>query len=127
MFTGSSLSTPAPSKREISSLEDDDDYLDRPRKKIFTTNPVPPPFVKQRDFAYGPGAADRLREGVAWALEVQRCEEEREAEMRRRRDESLAKFEAELRAKRNQETTPQGVALPRVPLASQNGEMIHGK
>ncbi|QRV83989.1 Tyrosine kinase family catalytic domain protein [Ceratobasidium sp. AG-Ba] len=40
---GSFFSSLAPPKREISPLEDDEDYLDRPRKKIFTTNPVPPP------------------------------------------------------------------------------------
>ncbi|KAB5596367.1 hypothetical protein CTheo_4 [Ceratobasidium theobromae] len=124
MFTTSSFAAPAPPKREISSLEDDDDYLDRPRKKIFTTNPVPPPFVKRRDFAYGPGAAERMKEGAGWALEVQRREEEREIEIRRRRDESLAKFEADLHAKRSQEAQTLG---PRVPPGPRSGEMVMGK
>ncbi|QRV86356.1 hypothetical protein RhiJN_28426 [Ceratobasidium sp. AG-Ba] len=106
MFAGSSFSSPAPPKREISSLEDDEDYLDRPRKKIFTTNPVPPPFVKRRDFAYGHGAAERIREGIDWANEVQRREEEREAEARRRRDESVAKYQADMHARQNQLPPP---------------------
>ncbi|EUC62045.1 hypothetical protein RSOL_412360 [Rhizoctonia solani AG-3 Rhs1AP] len=127
MFMGLSAASSATSKREISTLEDDEDYLDRPRKKIFTTNPVPPPFVKQRDFAYGPGAAERIREGIVWALEVQKREEEREAEMRRRRDESLAKYHAEMQAKRKQEGNPGVPVSPRVPLGPPNGNTALGK
>ncbi|KAL5635753.1 hypothetical protein ACGC1H_004536 [Rhizoctonia solani] len=123
MFLGFSSAASVTSKREISTLEDDEDYLDRPRKKIFTTNPIPPPFVKQRDFAYGPGAAERMREGTEWALEVQKREEEREAEMRRKRDESLAKYHAEMQAKRKQEANP-GVPVPPGP---PNGNTTSGK
>ena len=126
MFGGSSFASSAVSKRVISTLEDDEDYLDRPRKKIFTTNPVPPPFVKRRDFAYGPGAAERLREGVIWALEVQRREEERDAELRRKRDESVAKYQAELKAKRAQEANPAVLSPPQTPELT-NGEMVLGK
>ncbi|CAE6423603.1 unnamed protein product [Rhizoctonia solani] len=121
MFRGSNTVASATSKREISTLEDDEDYLDRPRKKIFTTNPVPPPFVKRRDFAYGPGAAERMREGIAWALEVQRREEEREAELRRKRDESLAKYHAEMQAKRKQENNTVAPASSLVPPGASNG------
>jgi hypothetical protein len=127
MFRGSNPANSAASKREISTLEDDEDYLDRPRKKIFTTNPVPPPFVKRRDFAYGPGAAERMREGVTWALEVQKKEEEREAELRRKRDESLAKYHAEMQAKRKQEANTTPLASPVVPPGTSNGNMGFGK
>ncbi|KDN51882.1 hypothetical protein RSAG8_00433, partial [Rhizoctonia solani AG-8 WAC10335] len=123
MFMGLAAASSATSKREISTLEDDEDYLDRPRKKIFTTNPVPPPFVKRRDFAYGPGAAERIREGIAWALEVQGKEEEREAELRKKRDESLAKYHADMQAKRKQEADAGVPVAPRAPPGPPNGNM----
>ncbi|GAB1517255.1 hypothetical protein RhiTH_000299 [Rhizoctonia solani] len=127
MFRGSNPAASAASKREISTLEDDEDYLDRPRKKIFTTNPVPPSFVKRRDFAYGPGAAERMREGASWALEVQRKEEEREAELRRKRDESVAKYHAEMQAKRKQEANKAAPASPLASTVTPNGSMALSK
>lgn len=120
MFPTSTYAPPV-HKREISSLEDDEDYLDRPRKKIFTTNPVPPPFVKRRDFAYGHGAADRIREGTNWANEVQRREDERDAEARRKRDEQVAKHQQEMQARRDQEPPPP------VPTLGRNGDAVFGK
>lgn len=124
MFSTSSFAPPAPNKREISSLEDDEDYLDRPRKKIFTTNPVPPPFVKRRDFAYGHGAAERIREGTNWANEVQRREDERDAEARRKRDEQVAKHQQEMQARRDQEPPP---PVPNFAAQGRNGEVVFGK
>ncbi|KAG8779370.1 hypothetical protein FRC12_024331 [Ceratobasidium sp. 428] len=131
MFAGSAFSSPVPpTKREISSLEDDEDYLDRPRKKIFTTNPVPPPFVKRRDFAYGHGAAERIREGTEWANEVQRREEERDAEARRIRDESVAKYQQDMQARRDQLPPPPEPPISNIPMRAgdtRKGESILGK
>ncbi|KAG8737979.1 hypothetical protein FRC10_007447 [Ceratobasidium sp. 414] len=125
MFAGSNFSSPVPPKREISSLEDDEDYLDRPRKKIFTTNPVPPPFVKRRDFAYGHGAAERIREGIEWANEVQRKEEERDAEARRIRDESVAKYQQDMQARRDQLPPPPQPPVP--SFVSRSGDIRKGE